>query len=214
MVERTPIGMDDIIKDIIIPDLGCALIDLKEKKVEQEDLFAEKQRKSWDKSMEARCDFQRKIRLTRRGGVFFFSIWQKSLMGRTLTEIKGDDKMIDFFAEEVGAFAKEIIGHNLDKGDWCIITTPKRRHLVRNFATCIAMQMAQMMRIPFYLYVCSCRTKQRVNAIFDVDVIPKENNIIVFDDFVTTGSTLGAMYRAFEPYSKNLVFFVGINNKL
>jgi predicted amidophosphoribosyltransferase len=102
----------------------------------------------------------------------------------------------------------------LSKGDWCIITTPKRRHLVKNFATRISEEIAAHLNIPFYEDVCSCRTKQRVDAIFDVNVVPKEQNVICFDDFVTTGQTLQAMKRALEPFNKNLLFFSGINNKL
>ena len=71
-----------------------------------------------------------------------------------------------------------------------------------------------MMRIPFYEDVCSCRSKQRVNAVFEVNMVPKEQNIICYDDFVTTGSTLRAMKNALEPYKKNVIFFAGINNKI
>jgi predicted amidophosphoribosyltransferase len=53
-----------------------------------------------------------------------------------------------------------------------------------------------------------------VGAIFDVNIVPKAQNIICFDDLVTTGQTLQAMKRALEPYNKNLLFFSGINNKL
>jgi hypoxanthine-guanine phosphoribosyltransferase len=112
------------------------------------------------------------------------------------------------------SYISELIGPALSKGDWCIITTPKRRHLVKNFATRISERIADELNIPFYEDVCSCRSKQRVNAIFDVNVVPKEQNIICFDDFVTTGQTLQAMQRALEPYNKNLLFLSGINNKL
>ena len=122
--------------------------------------------------------------------------------------------MVLFFAGTMVSFIKEIIGPDLSKGDWCIITTPKRRHLVKNFATRISEEIAAHLNIPFYEDVCSCRTKQRVDAIFDVNVVPKEQNVICFDDFVTTGQTLQAMQRALEPFSKNLLFFSGINNKL
>jgi predicted amidophosphoribosyltransferase len=43
---------------------------------------------------------------------------------------------------------------------------------------------------------------------------PTESNIIVFDDFVTTGATMISMKNLLEPLGKNLVFFTGINNKL
>lgn len=214
--EHAPLDMKDILSEITPPELGCVL-DLSEisaKTHEPQDLFAEQKRKGWDKTVEARCDFTPRPRLTRRSGLFFLSYWQKSVYGRTLTEIKGDDAMVTFFALTMVSYVSELIGPALSKGNWCIITTPKRRHLVKNFATRISEEIAAKLDIPFYEDVCSCRTKQRVNAIFDVNVVPKEQNVICFDDFVTTGQTLQAMKRALEPYNKNLLFLCGINNKL
>ena len=212
---RTPLDMGDLLSEIDVPDIRSAQLALQDIQAKREqDLFAEQKRKGWDKTVEARCDFTPRPRLTRRSGLFFLSYWQKSVYGRTLTEIKADDSMVPFFAEAMKSFISEIIGPDLSKGDWCIITTPKRRHLVKNFATRISEQVATLLNIPFYEDVCSCRSKQRVGAIFDVNIVPKEQNIICFDDFVTTGQTLQAMKRALEPYNKNLLFFSGINNKL
>ena len=213
---RTPIDMGDLLSEIEVPDIGSAQLALKDiqKKNEPQDLFAEQKRKGWDKTVEARCDFTPRPRLTRRSGLFFLSYWQKSVYGRTLTEIKGDDAMVTFFALTMVSYVSELIGPALSKGNWCIITTPKRRHLVKNFATRISEIIADHLHIPFYEDVCSCRSKQRVNAIFDVNIVPKEQNVICFDDFVTTGQTLQAMKRALEPYNKNLLFLCGINNKL
>ena len=213
---RTPIDMSDLLSEIEVPDISGAQLALKDiqSKNNEANLFEEKQRKGWDKTVEARCDFTPRPRLTRRSGLFFLSYWQKSVYGRTLTEIKADDSMVSFFADTMKSFISDIIGPDLSKGCWCIITTPKRRHLVKNFATRISEQVAALLDIPFYEDVCSCRTKQRVGAIFDVNIVPKEQNIICFDDFVTTGQTLQAMKRALEPFDKNLLFFSGINNKL
>ena len=213
---RTPIDMGDLLSEIEVPDIGSAQLALQDiqQKSRDVDLFAEQKRKGWDKTVEARCDFTPRPRLTRRSGLYFLSYWQKSVYGRTLTEIKADDSMVPFFADTMKSFISDIIGPDLSKGSWCIITTPKRRHLVKNFATRISEQVATLLNIPFYEDVCSCRTKQRVGAIFDVNIVPKEQNIICFDDFVTTGQTLQAMQRALEPYNKNLLFFSGINNKL
>lgn len=207
--------LDDILKDISIPDMECALSSwLPENSPGQKDLFEEKKRKAWDKSMEARCDFARHIAMTRRSSVFFITIWKKSVMGRTLTEIKADEEMVPRFAEEVSALIKEVIGDSLERGQWAMITTPKRRHLTKNFATRISERMADILHIPFYEDVCSCKTKQRVNAEFIVNIVPPEPNIICFDDFVTTGQTLAAMKRALDPHHKNIIFFAGINNIL
>jgi hypothetical protein len=213
---RTPIDMSVLLSEIEVPDISGAQLALKDiqSKNNEANLFEEKQRKGWDKTVEARCDFTPRPRLTRRSGLFFLSYWQKSVYGRTLTEIKADDSMVPFFAETMRSFISDIIGPDLSKGCWCIITTPKRRHLVKNFATRISEQVAALLDIPFYEDVCSCRTKQRVGAIFDVNIVPKEQNIICFDDFVTTGQTLQAMKRALEPFDKNLLFFSGINNEL
>lgn len=212
---RTPIDMGSLLSEIEVPDLGSVHLDLAESAPkEKEDIFAEKKRKGWDKSVEARCDFTPKPRLTRRSGLFFLSYWQKSIYGRTLTEIKADDAMVPFFAETISNLISEILGDHLQSGGYCIITTPKRRHKVLNFATRISISIAEKLGIPFYEDVCSCRTKQRVGAIFDVNIVPKEQNIICFDDFVTTGQTLQAMQRALAPYNKNMVFITGINNIL
>ena len=213
---RTPIDMGDLLSEIDVPDIGSAQLALQDiqQKSRDVDLFAEQKRKGWDKTVEARCDFTPRPRLTRRSGLYFLSYWQKSVYGRTLTEIKADDSMVPFFADTMKSFISDIIGPDLSKGSWCIITTPKRRHLVKNFATRISEQVATLLNIPFYEDVCSCRTKQRVGAIFDVNIVPNEQNIICFDDFVTTGQTLQAMQRALESYNKNLLFFSGINNKL
>ena len=72
----------------------------------------------------------------------------------------------------------------------------------------------EMLGIPFYEDVAFCHSKQRMNAVFTLNILPKEQNLIVFDDFVTTGQTLLAMRHLMQEHSKNCVFFTGINNKL
>jgi len=180
----------------------------------QKDLFEVQKRKSWDKSTEARCDFSYRLRLTRRSDINFISIWQKTVYGRTLTDIKGDPDMVAFFADNICPVIKEMLGYNLHLGSWCICTSPKRRHKVKNFATLISERLGQMLEIPFYEDVAFCHTKQRVNAVFELNVLPKEPNVIVYDDFVTTGQTLAAMRRLLQPLGKNLVWFTNVNNKL
>lgn len=196
-------------------ELSSLLIETKEEATPQvKDLFAVQQRKSWDKSQEARCDFSYKLRLTRRSDVNFISIWQKSIMGRTLADIKSDPDMVAFFADSICPVITEMIGYNLSLGQWCVVTSPKRRHKEKNFASLISERLGQMLEIPFYEDVALCHSKHRVNAVFELNVLPKEPNVIVFDDFVNTGSTLASMKRLLQPLGKNLVFFTGVNNKL
>ena len=119
--------MADILSEITVPDLGSALADLVKPdgsgnstlnpQPSSLNLFEEHKRKGWDKTVEARCDFSRKIRITRRSSIFFISLWQKSLFGRTLTDIKGDDSMVGFFADELAPVIKDILGTQLASGD-------------------------------------------------------------------------------------------------
>ena len=209
---QKPQNMADIMEQINVSPLPD--ISLSDNMKEGDNLFSDKSRKAWDKSVEARCDFQFHLRLTRRASTSFISIWQKSVFGRTLTEIKSDESMVSYFAEHLYPVIQEIIGYQLQHGDWAIVTTPMRRHKERNFASSIASQLAEILHIPFYFDCAHCRNRQRVNAVFDANNIPRERNVIVFDDFVTTGSTLLAMKNLLQSHNKNTIFFCGINNQM
>ena len=178
------------------------------------DIFAVRERKAWDKSTEARCNFDFRPRITPRAGLWFLSLWQKSLMGRTLSEIKSDPAEIPHFAEAVSDFLIKYLGPALSSGHWCICTSPKRRHKEHNFATLICEQIHEKLEIPFYEDVALCSSRQRVNAVFTLNLLPPEPNVIVFDDFVTTGSTLKGMHELLLKHGKNTLFVAGINNKL
>lgn len=207
-----PDDIGGITAGIDVPELGD--ISLQEPSEEDGDIFSVKTRKAWDKSVEARCDFQYHLRLTRRASTNFITIWQKSVFGRTLTEIKSDDGMVAYFADNLLPVIRESIGYQLQTGAWAVVTTPMRRHKEHNFASRIAERIGEALQIPFYFDCAHCRSRQRVNAVFDANNIPKEPNVIVFDDFVTTGSTLLAMKNLLHAQGKNPVFFCGINNSM
>ena len=209
---QQPQSISSVTDGISLPSMPDLSLDVSVK--EQKDIFALEQRKSWDKSVEARCDFTYKLRLTRRASTNFITIWQKSVFGKTLTEIKSDDDMIPFFVESLVPVIRECIGYHICDGSWAIVTTPMRRHKERNFATLVSEGLAKELGIPFYFDCAHCRSKQRVGAVFDANNLPHEPNVIVFDDFVTTGSTLLAMKNLLQEHGKNPVFFAGIINKL
>lgn len=176
------------------------------------DIFAAEKRHGWQKAAEARCNFEWRPRITPRAGLWFVSLWQKSVTGRTLTDIKSDPAEVEHFARAVSDFLTSVLGQNLRAGQWSICTTPKRRHKERNFATLICMDMAGRLQIPFYEDVALCHSRQRINAVFTLNRLPEEPNVIVFDDFVTTGSTLKGMNGLLSPLGKTLLFAAGINN--
>lgn len=200
----------DILSDVMPLEADPALGEILPKR----DIFAIDKRKAWDKASEARCNFDFRPRITPRAGLWFISLWQKSLMGRTLSDIKSDPAEIPHFAEAVSGFLVNMLGNSLASGYWCICTTPKRRHKTRNFASLVCSEIHQRLNIPFYEDVALCSSRQRVNAVFSLNILPVEPNVIVFDDFVTTGSTLRAMKELLLPLNKNLLFISGINNKL
>lgn len=180
----------------------------------EKDLFAEHARRGWNASVEARCDFKPCVRMNRRSGLYFAALWQKSIYGRTLTEIKADDAMVEFFAVPLARLIADVLGHYLSAEEFALCTTPKRRHKERNFATRITLRIAELLKLPFFEDVALAHNRQRVNAVFSLNILPPQRNIIVVDDFVTTGQTLAGMKNLLESYGKNLTFFAGINNKL
>jgi Predicted amidophosphoribosyltransferases len=216
--ERTAIDMKGILSELTFPKVGDGSLVVstgdKQSRAQPKDLFAVSKRKSWDKTVEARCDFTYKLSLTRRSDVDFISIWKKSVYGRTLTDIKGDPDMVTFFANNITPVISETLGYHLADGSWAVCTSPKRRHKEKNFATLISERIAASLGIPFYEDVALCHSKQRVNAVFELNNLPNENNIIVFDDFVTTGMTLAGMKKLLSSLGKNVVFYSCINNKL
>lgn len=219
-VRKGAIALDETLNDIEVPSLEASDLDASfTPSAQSKDLFAEKKRAAWKEAqqVEARCDFApNKVRISYRNPQFgIISLWKKSLYGRTLTDIKSDSDMVEKFAEGMNTLIRQILGHSLASGDWAIVTSPKRRHKVRNFASLISARLAELLGIPFYEDVAECHSKHRVGAVFTFGAQPpSERNIIVFDDFVTSGATMISMRELLMPLGKNLVFFTGINNKL
>lgn len=213
-------SIDDLLNDIEVPSLDVPDLDASfTPSAQSKDLFAEKKRAAWKdvQQAEARCDFApNKVRISYRNPAFgIISLWKKSLYGRTLTDIKSDPDMVEKFAVGMNTLIRQILGDSLSAGDWCIITSPKRRHKERNFASLISARLADLLGIRFYEDLAECHSKHRVGAVFTFGKEPPaERNIIVFDDFVTTGATMISMRDLLLPLGKNLVFFTGINNKL
>ena len=173
---NTPEDIGSITSEIVVPEMPD--FSLSENAPAGKDIFSVKSRKAWDKSEEARCDFQYHLRLTRRASTNFITIWQKSVFGRTLTDIKSDDSMVPFFIENLVPVIHEMIGFHLANGSWALVTTPMRRHKERNFASCIAEGLAAELGIPFYFDCAHCRSKQRIGAVFDANNIPSSANVL------------------------------------
>ena len=233
-------SIDDLLNDIEVPSLDVPDLDASfTPSAQSKDLFAEKKRAAWKdvQQYEARCDFApNKVRISYRSSTKslgsaknpqfgIISLWKKSVYGRTLTDIKGDPEMVEKFAVGMNTLIRQILGDSLAAGDWCIVTSPKRRHKERNFASLISARLADLLGIRFYEDLAECHSRHRVGAVFTFgssfaerlrsknEPPIKEANIIVFDDFVTTGATMISMRNLLMPLKKNLVFFTAISNK-
>ena len=219
-VRKGAIALDEVLNDIEVPSLEAPDLDTSfVAAAPTKDLFAPKTRAAWKdvQQDEARCDFApNKVRISYRNPQFgIISLWKKSVYGRTLTDIKADPDMVEFFAANVAKLVGQILGNSLAHGDWAIVTSPKRRHKERNFASLISARLGSLLGIPFYEDIAECHSKHRVGAVFTFGAEPpKESNIIVFDDFVTTGATMISMRNLLMPLQKNLVFFTAISNKI
>jgi hypothetical protein len=211
--------LDEMLNDIEVPSVEVPDFDAPFVSDKSKDLFAEKKRAAWKdvQQAEARCDFApNKVRISYRNPQFgIISLWKKSLYGRTLTDIKSDESMVEFFAVNTAKLIQQILGHSLGNGDWAIVTSPKRRHKNRNFASLISARLAELLGIKFHEDLAECHSKHRVGAVFTLGTEPpRERNIIVYDDFVTTGATMISMRELLQPLGYNLTFFTSISNKL
>lgn len=205
--------LEALLADINVPNLD--LPDFGDTPSIHKDIFEERKRAAWKQAdtAEARCDFApHKLKITNHGGALYITLWKKSVYGRTLSDIKADDNMVPLFADSITKVVRSVLGQFLSPEHWAVVTTPKRRHKVRNFGTMIAECIARQMGLPFYEDCAIAHSRQRVGAVFSPNNIPTQCHIIVIDDFVTTGQTLVAMKNLLVPLGKNCVFFAGINN--
>ena len=181
------------------------------------DLFADTApRKAWhaEHSDLARCDLaEEHVHLFPKVGLRVVAVWKRTVKGATLAQIKDNDDMVPLFANRLAPVICSVLGNNLADGGFALVTTPRRRHRQRNFACLVTQALAIRLKIPYREDVAIARTKQRIGVDFSLGFLPPEPNLIVFDDFVTTGSTLGAMNRLLSPMGKNLVYFVGVDNQ-
>lgn len=198
-----------------IPELPESITaDLALEERQQLDIFSEKKRRKWKRDGESRCDFDRRPGIRRTAGVWVHYLWRKSVKGRTLSDIKADDSQIRRFALELGNLTEQILGSCLGNCDWAVVTAPPRRHTGRNFAVETAKLMAERLRIPFRPDVAFCNSRQRIGAVYTPGTPPPEANLIVFDDIVTTGSTLKSLTDVLKNMGKSVFLIVGINNSL
>lgn len=168
-------------------------------------------KKRWEES-KALCDLKDRTALHKAGDIYYQSLMKVGKTGQPLAEIKNKGNTW-MFADMALEFIRATLGENLSAADWCIVTTPRRRHGNGfHFATSICQIMADTLQIPFYKDAVTCINHNRVNPIFELKINPKQKNVILYDDILTTGCTLKATRDLLIEAGYTVVNLISIDN--
>lgn len=135
-----------------------------------------------------RCDLKPREALHRIGSLYYIAQFKRSKEGLTFREIKTSEAHAAEFADAACKFLSGFIGNT---GGWCIITTPRRRHADGfHFATEVCRIISANLGIPFYDDALQCINHDRLHPDFMLLRPISESRVIIYDDIITTGSTM------------------------
>ena len=170
-----------------------------------------KKRKKWS-GEKAKCNLKDTLALRKCNDVAYHALFKTSKEGQTLEELKTKEH-VPFFAETAIEFLKASLGENLTDTNWCILTTPRRRHKEGfHFSTEICRFIAEEIGITFYEDAFSCANSTRMDPIFNMDAEPKESNVIIYDDILTTGYTMQEVRRLLNDAGYTTFPLISVDN--
>ena len=82
-----------------------------------------------------------------------------------------------------------------------------------HFASEICEETSKRLGIPFYRDVVIAKNRGRITPSFSLQINPSENNIILFDDILTTGITIQETRKLLIAQGHTVIPIVGIRNK-
>lgn len=171
---------------------------------------------SWHKSWvrtEKYCDLKKKIKCHSAGDMILTSFYQVGKKGISILQIKEQESNVKLFADNLCDYLMCIAGNNLPKGNWCIVTTPRRRHKEGfHFSTEICRQAAENLDLPFYQDAFISENRDRINPDFRLIQNPAETNVILYDDIISTGVTLKTCRQLLLDEGHVVLLCVGIEN--
>lgn len=156
------------------------------------------------------CDLSPRTVLHQLGSLVYFAQFKRSKHGTSFSEIKQSADIAALFADTASNFIQRLVNNT---EDWCIITTPRRRHADGfHFATAVCERTAARLGIPFYADAVQCINRNRLELDFHLLRPIAERRLIVYDDIITTGTTLTATASllADRDFVLNII---GINNR-
>lgn len=170
-----------------------------------------KKQKKWQE-IKKLCDLKDHIAMRKAVDTYYHSMFKVGKNGKPLEELK-TEAYVPMFSEAALEFIRGSTGGNLCECDWCLMTTPRRRHSNGfHFATAICEWISQELRIPFYPDAITCKNKGRVEPVFTAHVLPPERNILLYDDIITTGVTLNTARNLLVDAGYTVTAVVSIDN--
>lgn len=170
-----------------------------------------KKRQKWGKDKdytEPVCDLTDHTELHALRGYRYLHSFKAGSEGIPISEIKTEAN-VQLFAEKAEDLIRSVIGIK-NQTNWAITTTPKRRHKEKNFASMVCEELSKRLSIPFYDDAIEAKNRMRVDPVFILKKDVKEDNLIIYDDILTGGTTLYTTANLFP--DKNKLLIVGINN--
>lgn len=184
-----------------------------DEEAEPEDDGPEAKGKAWS-TRGARCDMKLNIASRVKNGHWYTSLHAVSKSGKTLEEIKNDKKCEKQLVDELTDYITKATGGNLAANGWAMITTGRRRHRDGyHFATEVSRKAAKRLGIPFYDGAISCGNANRLKPVLTIQQKPKEKNLILFDDIITTGTTAARTVELLAGEGYTVITIIGIRNQ-
>lgn len=156
------------------------------------------------------CGMEAETRMYGMRDMRYFCSFKKNdeLMGKPIAELKTVE-YVQVFASAAVNIIREVIGLTSAEG-WALVTPPKRRHQGWNFSEQVAESIAAMTGIHYYKDAIRAKNRQRIEPEFALITTPDETNMVIYDDIITTGSTILATRELFP--KKNILIVGGIRN--
>ena len=170
--------------------------------------------KSWAKT-EKLCDLKKKIKAHTNGAMIFTTFYEVGKRGIPITQIKEKESNAELFADNLCDYLVGATGGvTLLNGDWCLCTTPRRRHKDGfHFSTAICELASEKLGLPFYKDAFIAENASRLKPDFKLVINPKQTNVILYDDIISTGVTIRTCRQLLLDEGHVVLLNVGIQNQ-
>lgn len=171
-----------------------------------------RRRASWART-EKYCDLKRRIKQHFHSGMVISTLYETGKRGIPIAQIKENQNNAPLFADNLVDYLEQVLGNNLASGEWCLVTTPRRRHKTGfHFSTEICKVAARMLNLPFYEGAFIAEDRNRIEPTFYMVKNPPDKNVILYDDVITTGQTIRATRQLLLDTKHIVLAIIGIKN--